>query len=205
MSNFNTGSGNDGDCAVLYYKAKELSYLTIVMNAKSDDSTKNYAESFSAQLISHAVNDYSKQTILTTQNVVATMPVHYSVNASETNLYLESDLSLFLSEEIDVKDDLTYNVYIYGDELRAPLKSGDAVGELIVSLDGVVLATVPIVIQTDVERNGFLYFMELMRNYVLGRAFIISLITFAVALALYYFINKQKHKKVYRRRQQNKK
>lgn len=205
MSNFNTGSGNDGDCAVLYYKTKELSYLTIVMNAKSDDSTKNYAESFSAQLISHAVNDYSKQTILTTQNVVSTMPVQYSVNASETNLYLESDLSLFLSEEIDVKDDLTYNVYIYGDELRAPLKSGDAVGELIVSLDGVVLATVPIVIKTDVERNGFLYFLELMRNYVLGRAFIISLITFAVALALYYFINKQKHKKVYRRRQQNKK
>ena len=205
MSNFNTGSGNDGDCAVLYYKTKELTYLTIVMNAKSDDSTKNYAESFSAQLISHAVNDYSKQTILTTQNVVATMPVQYSVNASETNLYLESDLSLFLSEEIDVKDDLTYNVYIYGDELRAPLKSGDAVGELIVSLDGVVLATIPVVIKTDVERNGFLYFMELMRNYVLGRAFIISLITFAVALALYYFINKQKHNKVYRRRQQNKK
>ena len=205
MSNFNTGSGNDGDCAVLYYKTKELTYLTIVMNAKSEDSTKNYAESFSAQLISHAVNDYSKQTILTTQNVVATMPVQYSVNASETNLYLESDLSLFLSEEIDVKNDLTYNVYIYGDELCAPLKSGDTVGELIVSLDGEVLATVPIVIKTDVDRNGFLYFMEIMRNYVLGRAFIISLITFAVALTLYYFVNKQKHKKVYRRRQHNKK
>lgn len=205
MSNFNTGSGNDGDCAVLFYQSKELSYLTIVMNAKSDDDSKNYAERFSTQLISHAINDYSKQTILTSQNVIATLSVQYSVSGNETNLYLENDLSLFLSEEIDVQEDLTYNIYVYGDELKAPLKSGDTVGELIVSLDGEVLATVPLIVKTDVERNGFLYFMELMRGYVLGRAFVISLLTFAAIMIGYYLINKQKMKRIYQRRQRNKK
>ncbi len=204
MSNFNTGSGNDGDCAVLFYQSKELSYLTIVMNAKSNDN-KNYAERFSTQLLSHAINDYSNQTILTTQNVVTTMPVQYSVSADDTNLYLANDLTLFLSEEIDVQEDLMYNVYIYGDGIKAPLKSGDTVGELIVSLDGEVLATVPLIVKTDVERNGFLYFMEIMRTYVLSRAFIISLVCFVVILIVYYLINKQKMKKIYQRRQRNKK
>ena len=205
MSNFNTGSGNDGDCAVLFYQSKELSYLTIVMKAKYNDDNNNYAERFSTQLLSHAINDYSNQTILTTQNVVTTMPVQYSVSADDTNLYLANDLTLFLSEEIDVQEDLAYNVYIYGDVIKAPLKSGDTVGELIVSLDGEVLATVPLIVKTDVERNGFLYFMEIMRTYVLSRAFIISLVCFVVILIVYYLVHKQKMKKIYQRRQRNKK
>lgn len=198
MSNFNTGS-SDGDCTVLYYKDGELSYIAIVMNAKAYDTadTTNYAEYFSKKLFGHAFNDYSYRTVYSARSVIYSMPVKYSISSDEIDLYLEHDLKLFLPNEI-APEDLTYSRFIYGDELEAPLKAGDTVGSLTVFYGDEILATVPLVVKETVNKNAFLYIIELMKDYLGGRPFLITLISFAILMVAFYILKKRKLQKMYK-------
>ncbi len=200
LANFNTGSGDGGDNTVLYYNIGELSFICIVMNANGHDtwSTENYAELYSKKLLSHAVNDYSNKTVLTQKNAVISLPVKYSTSGDDVDLYPVKDLTLFISDEIDPTSDITYSTHIYGTELKAPLRSGDIVGELVVSYDGKILASVFLEVRKDVDKNTFLYILELMRGYVGGRAFIISVFCFAIMMLSYYVITKRKLNKMYK-------
>lgn len=200
LSNLSSGSGNNGDCAVLYYNNSELSFLCIVMNAQSKNvgDTVNYAEYYSKKLLAHALNDYSYRTVLTEKSVVASLPVLYSSLSENVNLYLKEPLNVYIPDSVDETADLTYNCYIYGDELKAPLKSGDTVGEMIVSYGGRILATVPLTVRTDVERSGFLYFLDLIKNYVLSRAFVFSCIIFVCLMTAYFFYRQKQLKAIHR-------
>ncbi|MGM9632502.1 MAG: D-alanyl-D-alanine carboxypeptidase family protein [Eubacteriales bacterium] len=202
LANFNTGSGDFGDNAVLYYKTGDLSFICIVMNANAYDSesTNNYAEIYSKKLLAHAINDYSNKTVLTTKNIISSLPVKYSVKGEEIDIYLKSDLTLFLPDDTDVSTDISYSTYIYGNELEAPLKAGDTVGELVVSYEGKILASVPLEVREDVDKNTFLYVLELMRNYVTGRAFIITVICFVTLMAVHYLLTKRKLDRMYNSR-----
>lgn len=200
LANLSSGSGNGGDCAISYYKSGELTFLCVVMNATAKDSedSANYAEHFSKQLLSHALNDYSYKTVLDTDSAVAYFPVTYSSLSDEIGVYLKEPLSVYVPKDTDVTSDLSYNYYLYGDGLSAPLKAGDAVGEMIVSLDGRVLSTVSLIVAKDVERNGFLYFLDILRGYILSRAFLFSCIAFAVIAVGYYFYKKRELRAIHK-------
>ncbi len=202
MSNFSTGSsGTYTNSTVLYYKDGELSFIAIVMNATpyENDST-NYAEFFSKKLFGHAFNDYSYQTIYSEKSVLTSLPVKYSISSDDINLYLQYDLKLYLPKSIDPQNDLQYSQYIYGDELKAPLSKGDTVGSLTVFYNDTILATVPIVVDEDINRNGFLYLIDSMGEYFGSRTFLITLISFAVLMVIFYLIKKHKLEKMYKMR-----
>ena len=188
LSNFCTGSGDFGGCNVLYYKRSDLSFLCIVMGAssKNDDDDIACAEDFSRELLSHALYDYSYKTVLSEKSAVASLPVMYSSASENIDLYLQGDVKVYIPKDIDEKNDLTYNYYVYGDGLKAPLKSGDEVGEMIVSYDGRTLACVPLIVKDDVERSGFLYFLDIIKNYVKSPAFISSCVIFVCLMIAYY-------------------
>lgn len=202
MSNFSTGSsGTYTNSTVLYYKDGELSFIAIVMNATPyDEDSTNYAEYFSKKLFGHAFNDYSYQTIYSEGSVLTSLPVKYSISSDDISLYLEYDLKLYLPKSIDPQNDLQYSQYIYGDELKAPISKGDTVGSLTVFYDGVILATVPIVAGESVSRNGFLYLIDSMTDYLSSRAFIITVIAFLLLMLGFYFFKKRKLEKMYKMR-----
>ena len=201
LANFNTGSADHGDCAVLYYKVDDLSFIFIVMNAspKDKDDTTNYAETYSKRLISHALNDYSVKTVMDTKTLITSLPVKYSISDEAIGVYLKNDLRLYLPEEIDLENGLDYSVNIHGGELKAPLKEGDVVGELVVSLDGAILSVEPLVVNENIDRNAFLFIMDLMKEYVTGRLFLLTVIIFIIAMVGYYCTRRSKLKRMYRR------
>lgn len=198
MSCFNTGSGS-GDYTVIYYKTGGLSYICVVMGASavSDvESGTNCAEVLSKRLLAHAVNDYSMRTVMSADTVIDTVPVKYSVELNEIDVYLEEDIRVYLSSEIDTDIDLTYSTYLYG-ELKAPLSAGERVGELVVSCDGRILATGYLTVAEDVRRNAFLHLMDLMKEYLSSRAFLITLLSFAGIMGAYYFAKRRRLEKMY--------
>ncbi len=202
MSNFNTGSGNFGDCAVIYYTRSGLSYISVVMNTNpyDEDDDTNYAESYTKQLIYHAVNDYGLQTIIDSQTAIAELPVKYSIAGDDVKLFLKEDLELFLPNDIEPQKDLLYSTYIYGDELKAPLIADSVVGEMTVSYDGKILAKVDIIVSKNIEKNDFLYFMDIMQEYIKSRAFLITVVSFAVLLSIYYIRKRIKLEQMYNKR-----
>ena len=198
LSNFNTGSGDDGDCAVLYYTTDNVSIISIVMNARSNnpENNDNLAEMYSKKLISHATNDYSTQTLKTSKSVITSLPVKYSISSESINVYLKDDLKVFLKNDIGIAESLTYSIYINEGELKAPLNIGDIVGTLSVFDDkGTLITSVPLTVNENIERNTFLYLMDIIRQFVLSKVFLFILILFSLLLIVFYFSRKKKFRK----------
>ena len=202
LYNFNTGSTEtNGDSTVFYYDDGELSFICIVMNAKAtdpDDET-NHAESYSKKLLYHALNDYSFVTAVKADTVIGTLPVKYSMSGDEVAIYPKGDMTVYISDDVDITDDLTISTYIYGFELKAPLRAGDEVGMMMVSSGGRYLGCIPIIVKENVERNGFLYAMDLVKSYVMSRSFIIAVIVFIILFVVYIVVQKNHLDKMYKK------
>jgi D-alanyl-D-alanine carboxypeptidase (penicillin-binding protein 5/6) len=202
LANFNVGSGESGQCAITYYKSGNATVISIVMNVLpiDEDDDENYAESYTQKLLSHTIEDYSIITVKTTKEVITSLPVKYSMSGLEIDLHLAEDVKLFLPKDINLETDLTYTIHIHGEELKAPIKAGVEVGVLTITKDGDLLSSTPIISKVNVEKNTFLFTLDMMKNYVTGRSFIIALITFVVLIIAYYSVSKQKFRKKKRTR-----
>ncbi len=195
LSSFNVGSSDDGDYAVVFYKISSTTLIAIVMNAKSNGTKTNVAEDYCKDLISHALNDYSVQTLKNANDVITSLPVKYSISSKEINVYLQEDLSVFVPKGIDLDNDISYSVCINDDELVAPISSGDIVGTINVFYDGILLASSPLVVKESVDKNTFLFVMDMIKSFVLSKSFIIALILFVILVIIYYAPKKRKKKR----------
>lgn len=208
LANFNTGSSeNGGDSAVHYYNNGKISLLCIVFNASpkySYDKT-NYAEHYTKELLNHGIYDYSLKTIIDSNKVIDSLPIKYSITGDKINLYLEKDLVAYLPDDTVIDDSFVYDYYLFENELSAPIRSGDIVGVLVLMRNGKMICSENLVVEKDVDRNFFLYMMDLMKSYVGGRAFLITVITFLIMLGIYYLKTKRILDKMYKRQRKKKK
>lgn len=200
FANFNIGSSTEGgDYAISYMNNGKSSFICIVMNAcaYSENDTENYAEYYTQKLLNHGIYDYSLKTILTQKTIIDSLPVKYSIGNDTVDLYLENDLKVFLSDEVDTSNDLTFNYYLYDDELKAPLRAGDKVGVIVVSKNGRYLGSASLIVRETVERNFFLFLMDGVKSYLLSRAFAITLISLVAISVGYYFYRKRSLDKMF--------
>ena len=205
ISNFNLGSGNSGDCSVVFYKTDNSALISIVMNAKSTipSNKNNYAEIYNDSLLSYAINNYKTHTLKTTSDIITSLPVKYSTSSQEINIYLQEDLKVFGPKDIDIENDISYSININNEELSAPLKVGDVVGVLMVFNNGVLIAQAPLIILENIDKNTFLYYMDMIKQFVLSKTFIIALIIFITSI-IYCRTNK-KHQFKKRKRKRKRK
>ena len=205
LANFNTGSSSSGDCAIVYYKTDDCELISIVMNALplNDKDTSNYAEIYTQKLLSHAFNDYETITVKSKKEAITSLPVKYSISYKNIDLYLKEDVKLFLSKDTDINSDLKYDIHIYGDELKSPIKQGDEVGILTISRNGIVLASMPILSSVTVERNGFLFVMDVMKSFITSIWFILILMSILICILWVRYNKKRKFRKK-RRKSKNK-
>lgn len=207
FSNFNVGSSNESaDCTVSYCNNGKNSFVCIVMNARMHDATgtENSAEACAKKLLNHGLYDYSVKTVIGNKKVLASIPVKYSISDDHVNLYASYNLDVFLSNEINIENGLSYNYYLFEDELKAPLSIGDEVGILIVSKNGKYIGSVPLAVDRNVDRNFFLYLMDSLKSYFSGRTFVISLVFFVFFCITYYIYKTQMLNKIFRRNSKSK-
>ena len=197
LSSFNVGSSDSGDCAVVMYKTSELQVISIVMQAKSKNSSSkiNYAEKHVKELLSHAINDYSTKILKSKNEIIISLPIKYSISSKNVNVYLQEDLKVFISEEIDIDNNLTYSVCIKNDELIAPLKADDVVGVLNVFYDGILIASAPLVVKETIERNTFLFSMDMIKQFIVSKVFWITILLFVIFIIFYKKSQRKKFKK----------
>ena len=202
LANFNTGSSSSGDCAIVYYKTDNYELISIVMNALASDEkdTSNFAETYTKSLLNHALNDYETITVKSKKEAITSLPVKYSISYKNIDLYLKEDVKLFLSKDTDINSDLKYDIHIYGNELKAPITQGDEVGFLTVSRNGIVLSSMPILSSVTVERNGFLFVMDVMKSFITSIWFALILILIFVCILGIHHHKKHKFRRNKRKR-----
>lgn len=200
VSNFNTGSSSDDqDSAVIYLNNGKLSFLCIVMDATSstNDNT-NVAEKYANRLLYHGLYDYSNRVVLNGNKAVASLPVKYSISDDEVNIGTDGDISAYISDELDLSDGISYSYYIFNGELVAPLNAGDEVGVITVSQNGRFITSAKLVVKESVEKNTFLYVLDLIKSFILSKTFLFFIVFFLVLMTIYYFKTKATLDKMYK-------
>ena len=116
-------------------------------------------------------------------------PKDTQLGTTKIGLSLTDNAPYLTAEELyvylptaDRTDDVTYTIEL-NDNIRAPLEAGDVVGKVIVSSGGERLGECDLVLKESYEVNGVMKTVDLIGSYVKSRAFIATIICFAVLLA----------------------
>jgi hypothetical protein len=82
--------------------------------------------------------------------------------------------------------------------MSAPIERGAVVGGVDVYNNGILIGSATLVAANDVEPNFVLYTMELAKDFLLGKTFIVGAVTFVILLTVYLVIDAKntRHKRV---------
>lgn len=185
----NAGSTPQGGyCAVAVAKNEDntVTYLSVVMNAESDeDEFYNYKGT--VDLLNWAYESYSFRSVIKKGQVICEMPVRMSATADYVTLAAAENLSVFLPSDVDVEKDVQISCRTEEDFLRAPVKENEKLGVAMAVLDGKSLGTVELTATSDVPRSELLFALERVKKFsssVFFRAALAACVLLSVAYVL---------------------
>ncbi|MBR2849566.1 MAG: D-alanyl-D-alanine carboxypeptidase [Clostridia bacterium] len=175
-------------------------YLCLIMGAEADDK-EIYSYYTANKLFDHVFDEYGYEKAMSGGEELLQTPVALSVSdGKETTLpcVLKEDLYVFVDVDTDVKDELSYVTYLHSDELSAPITKGSILGGVDVYCGDILVGRGELVAGEEIKPNLILYALSAMRDFLLGRTFIIFVIVFIPLLIIYLLIDakRSRHKKV---------
>lgn len=108
-----------------------------------------------AKLYDYGFDNFSTQTILTTDELIAQVPVELSKETNYVVIHPAKEASAILPNDVDAAM-LEREIKLHQDVAYAPIAKGDVLGEITLRYDGRVCATVPLLAQYDVNASQFL-------------------------------------------------
>ena len=159
-----------GYCLVATARRDDISLLSVVMGAEAynrDDGTLDVG-SFkdTITLFDWVFNNYSWRDVLRSTEVVADLPV--AMGATDmVSVRPQSSVKVLLPNDYNLsafKREIVYTHELSGEELTAPISSGDVLGEITVSKDGRVYGRTALVATKSVQLSRW----EYIRSEVIG-------------------------------------
>ena len=144
-----------GYCLTATAKKNNSRFIAVVMG-ESDSKTRNQEIS---EMLDYAFAQYEVETMLSKDSVLGTKEVEKG-KSKYVDLVPINDVS-FLNKKGSNRKNASYEINV-GD-LKAPLKQGDVVGNLIIKEDNEIIREVQITVKNDVEKANIieLYFRHL--------------------------------------------
>lgn len=125
-----------------------LRLIAIVMGAKSMQARADQTR----ELLAFGYGHYKNNVIAPKDQVVATVPVRMGEQA-EVQAVTASDLKVLTSK---IHKGNISSITRLNDNITAPIKKGDEIGQMMAVMDGKTVATVAIVAAEDVDEAGFI-------------------------------------------------
>lgn len=159
-----TGSTSDaGHCLVSTASRGSLSVISVVLGAQAVTlpTGKTQVQSFSetSRLFDWAFDNFSYKTILTSNDMLGSMPVTLSKEQSTVLLHPAEDVEALVPNGLTA-DDMTKTLHFTKKSVEAPVSEGDALATVELSYDGKSYATVPLVALNDVAATRYLVFLN---------------------------------------------
>ena len=136
-----------GYCLVASAKRDQMRLISVVMGTVSEDARAAETQ----KLLAYGFRYFENQVIYRPADTIESRKVWYGTTDT-VNLVVAEDLNLTLPRGSRGRLDASLQL---DDTLKAPIAQGQALGKLKVSLDGEVLAEVPVVARDAVEEAGF--------------------------------------------------
>ena len=128
--------------------------VCVVLGCEGSGTTiRTYSDS--AKLYDYGFNNFSTRTILTTDELIAEVPVELSKETNYVVVHPATEAAATLPNDVDIAT-LERQVTLHQDVAFAPIAKGDELGEITLRYNGQVCATVPLLAQYDVGASQFL-------------------------------------------------
>lgn len=133
------------------------SYISILLNVPYDADPEGMRPALveTATIMDWVFDTYTIAPALDTTQPITEVRVAYSTQADTIMLYPADNMMTLLPREGGVA--LTEQVFNVPDQLPAPIKQGDIVGTVTLTIEGETIGTADLIAGSDVSRNQLLY------------------------------------------------
>ena len=196
-----------GRCLITTATDGNLDLLSIVLGADTvvqesgDLVLKNFTET--KALCEYAFDTFDYAKVLDKLNPVAQAPV-IAAEVDTVVLAPTEDIIRILPKDHDTEQIKTSVTLDDPEGIEAPVEAGQILGAVTVSYQGQTLGTVPLAAISGVERSGFLYYKQLIFDF-LGQHWVLLILLVVVLLMAflllrYAMINRARRRRRRRRR-----
>ena len=152
-----TGSTSDaGHCLVSTATKNSMKLVSVVLGGQSvklpNGTTRVMSFYETTRLFKWAFSSFSYQTVLTSNDLLGSMPVTLSKRAGQVPLHVAEDVRIMMPVNLK-PEDLTRTLRFTQKSAEAPVKKGEKLGEIILSHGKTVYATIPLVAYTNVAAS----------------------------------------------------
>ncbi len=191
-----------GACAATLGEYDGARYIAIAVGCPGDGSRFELIQN----ALDYAYKNYGYRTVLPAGSVVGEAEIGLAETETETvKLVLAEDLRVFAADEEELSD-LKYSLLLSAKSLTAPISTDDRIGSYSAWDGRYQVAVAQVTVEHSVGASGFLVFMDGLRNYLTGRAFIITVIALVcfTAIVLIFpriaLVSRQKRRRYVRQR-----
>lgn len=177
-------SGEDGGWSVVTSVNDEgVEYIVIVLGGReSADETEIYAYSIVNKLVDYVCDKYNYVRIYKKGQEVGMTTVGLTALNTDNAPYLAAeDLNIYVSSDIDLHKDVTYRVHYTQKNIKAPISAGTKIGVMQAIYNGQIIGECDLVLEESYEKNAIMGFIQSLFDYTQSRAFVASIIFFAVS------------------------
>ena len=176
-------------------------YICIVLGGKeSEDGSKIYAYDTVNKLINWACESYNSRSVFEKDHIVGVADVEMTaLGSKKVRVAAAESLSAYVSEGNEPS--LEYRLEYPDGMLRAPLKAGDIVGKVRVYAGSEVVGECDVYVTEDCDVNAVMQVINAIGDYTKSRAFLATIVCFAVLLPIVLVsrVRKNSRRKGYRK------
>lgn len=188
-----------------------VTYYCVVLNSPNEaDAIATRLEAADARpalyetavLYNNVFTNFSVQSVLDTEKPVTEVSVQYSTESDAVKLYPESDVQTVLKNDAD--STVVLKTFDVPDYAMAPVKKGDVVGSVTLSLAGQPIGESALMAEKDVSRNNTLYAIRKIQDFLSSPYFKVLVAAIFVFIGIYAILVVQASKKRAQKRSQKK-
>lgn len=176
-----------GYCLVAAAEKKSGMLISVVLGCEKPQGARQpLTFSETKRLFDWGFDNFESRTLIEKGATVDEVPVDLSTDTDAIVPQVADTLIAIVPKDINLAD-LVLTKHM-PERLRAPIKTGDVIGTMDISYNGVQYGTVDLVAMSDVSMSQVLYYADKLNNFFQSRTFKIVVLVLGALLLLYILI-----------------
>ena len=178
-----TGSLDDWQNFAGWHTQDGETYVSVVLHSPKTDEDPRPALTETAELMDWAFATFTVTAALDTTQPITELPIVYSSQTDTVMIYPADDMQTLLPRQGGAE--LTEKTFNVPEHLSAPIKQGDVVGTVTVTMQGETVGTVDLLAGSSVDRNELLYTMAKVKAFFSSTYFKVVVVLCIIAAVVY--------------------
>ena len=183
-----TGSLDDWQNFAGWHTQDGISYISVVLNVpyEADPDQARPALYETAQLMDVIFDSFTIAAALDPTQPITEIPVDYATQSDTVMLYPTDNMMTLLPKEGGAA--LTEQTFNLPKSIAAPVRQGDVVGTVTLTIEGEVIGTTDLIAGSDVARNQVLYTIARVGEFFSSTYFKVVVMLTMIVVAVYAFL-----------------